>query len=112
MHNADCTTAAVICHGLFALLSTRHRPQNPQFAYAGYEITCWSDAEERLVETVKGATVPVKVEASLREASAEVVSTLGKKLGDTTVDREVVSGSNPMAMASLGAKIIELLNAN
>ena len=61
---------------------------------------------------MKGGTVPVKVETSLREAGAEVVSTLGKKFGDTTVEREVVSGSSPMAAASFGAKFVEMLNPN
>ncbi|GJE98145.1 class I glutamine amidotransferase-like protein [Phanerochaete sordida] len=109
-HNGVKPTA-VICHGPFALLSTQCAPGDPGFAYKGYRITSWSDAEESLVETLKGGTVPAKVESTLAAAGAEMVSNLNKKMGQITVDRELVSGANPMAAASLGDKFIEMLQA-
>lgn len=109
-HNAGKPTA-VICHGPFALLSTTHAPGAPGFAYKGYQITSWSDAEEGLVETLKGGQVPTKVESTLAAEGAEMVSTAGKKMGGITVDRELISGANPMAAASLGDKFLEMLQA-
>ena len=103
--------AAVICHGPFALLSTKHAPGAPGFAYTGYKVTSWSDAEESVVETLKGGEVPTKVESTLAAAGAETVSDVGKKAGGITVDRELVSGANPLAAASLGDKFLEMLRA-
>lgn len=101
---------ALICHGPYALLSTQVAPGSPGFAYKGYKITSWSDTEEKLVETIKGGTI-TKVESSLREAGADMVEDVGTKVGKITVDREVVSGANPMAAAALGDKFIEMLKA-
>ncbi|CAN8106057.1 unnamed protein product [Discula destructiva] len=95
--------AAAICHGPYAFLSTR-RAGNGEFAYKGYKITSWSDAEERVMETVMRGEID-KVEGSLREAGADMQSGVGEKVGAVTVDREVVSGGNPMAAATLGDKV-------
>ena len=40
-----------------------------------------------------------------------MVSTAGKKLGGITIDREVVSGANPMAAEALGSKFVDMLGA-
>lgn len=98
---------AVICHGPYAFLSTRE-VRDRGFAYNGYRITCWSDAEEKLMETVMGGEIP-KVESTLREAGAEMVEGAGTKVGGITVDREVVSGANPMAAGALGERFLEML---
>ncbi|KAI0328107.1 ThiJ/PfpI family protein [Cubamyces sp. BRFM 1775] len=110
-HNEHKATA-VICHGPYALLSTKYAPNSPGFAYKGYKLTSWSDAEEQLVEKMKGGEVPVKVESALAAEGAEMVTTTSKKLGDITVDREVVSGANPMAVNALGSKFVEMLKAH
>lgn len=99
----------MICHGPFALLSTQHAPGSPGFAYAGYRITSWSDAEEGVIETLKGGAVPRKVEATLAAAGAQMVTGAAQKLGGITVDRELVSGANPLAAAGLGDKFLEML---
>ncbi|EMD34501.1 hypothetical protein CERSUDRAFT_107642 [Gelatoporia subvermispora B] len=108
-HNTGKPTAA-ICHGPYAFLSTKYAPNSPGFAYKGYKLTSWSDQEEKLVETLKRGEVP-KVESTLRAEGADMISTLGKKAGDITVDREVVSGANPMAANALGAKFVEMLQS-
>ncbi|CDO74872.1 hypothetical protein BN946_scf185004.g22 [Trametes cinnabarina] len=110
-HNEHKATA-VICHGPYALLSTKYAPNSPGFAYKGYKLTSWSDAEEKLVEKMKGGEVPVKVESALAAEGAEMVTIASKKLGDITVDREVVSGANPMAANALGSKFVEMLKAH
>jgi len=108
-HNASKPTA-VICHGPYALLSTIHSPGSPGFAYAGYHLTSWSNAEESLIETLKGGTVP-KVQSALEQAGAQFVSSTPHKVfGEITVDREVVSGANPVAAGALGGKFLEMLS--
>jgi putative intracellular protease/amidase len=102
--------SGVICHGPYALLSTKAAPSSTGFAYAGYSITSWSNAEEKLVETLKGGEIE-KVESALRTAGVNMVEDVGTKTGKITVDREVVSGANPFAAASLGDKFIEMLKS-
>jgi len=108
-HNLRKPTA-VICHGPLALLSTKYAPNSPGFAYKGYQLTSWSDAEEHLVERMQGGEIP-KVESTLASEGAQMISTTGKKLGGITIDREVVSGANPMAADALGSKFIAMLSA-
>ncbi|KAI0713411.1 ThiJ/PfpI family protein [Earliella scabrosa] len=110
-HNEHKATA-VICHGPYALLSTKYAPNSLGFAYKGYKLTSWSDAEEKLVETMKGGTVPTKVESTLKEEGAEMLTSVGKKMGGITVDREVVSGANPMAANALGTQFVQMLKAH
>lgn len=105
----DVVVAAVVCHGPYALLSTAVAPQSDGFAYKGYKITSWSDAEEGLVETLKGGHIE-KVESALREAGADMQTGATKKLGGITVDRELVSGANPLAVKGLGTKFVEMLD--
>ncbi|RYO75863.1 hypothetical protein DL763_010968 [Monosporascus cannonballus] len=107
-HAARKPTAA-ICHGPYAFLSTKHGP-GKDFAYRGYRLTSWSDAEEKVMETVLRGEID-KVESSLRESGAEMVEGLGEKAGAITVDREVVTGGNPMAADALGNKFLEMLKA-
>jgi putative intracellular protease/amidase len=99
---------ATICHGPYALLSTRLNPEG--FAYKGYKLTSWSDAEEKVMETLLRGEIE-KVESRLREAGADMQVGVGEKIGQITVDREVVSGGNPMAADALGNKFLQMLEA-
>lgn len=106
--HAEEKPTAAICHGPYAFLSTKTGGQD--FAYRGYKLTSWSDAEEKLMETLWRGEVD-KVESGLRDAGAEMVEGLQEKIGGITVDREVISGGNPMAANSLGDKFLEMLKA-
>jgi len=107
-HKASKPTAA-LCHGPYALLSTIHSPGSPGFAYAGYKITSWSNAEEKVIETMKGGTVP-KVQDALTQAGAEFVSEVGHKVaGGITHDRELITASNPTGATTLGQEFLEAL---
>lgn len=99
---------ATICHGPYAFLSTK---QVGQFAYKGYKLTSWSDAEEKLMETLFWGEI-TKVESALRNEGAEMVEGFGEKIGQITVDREVVSGTNPMAADALGEKFLQMLGGD
>lgn len=85
-------------------------PGSPGFAYKGYQITSWSDQEEKLIEILKGGEI-TKVESSLRDAGATMVTGVQEKFGSITVDRELVSGANPMAAQALGDKFVEMLKS-
>ena len=50
-----------------------------------------------------------KVEATLRDSGANMVEGAREKLGYITVDREVVTGGNPMAAGDLGKQFVKML---
>ncbi|KAJ5959570.1 ThiJ/PfpI [Penicillium vulpinum] len=91
---------AVICHGPYALLSTR-KAGDGSFVYNGYKMTSWSDAEENLMETLWGGEAE-KVESTLRNEGAVMVEGVREKTGGTTLHRELVSAGNPLAANALG----------
>jgi len=101
---------AAICHGPWAFLSTKYAGDK-QFAYKGYKLTSWSDAEEKFMETVAFRGEVDKVEGALRNEGAEMVEGVSTSLGYITVDKEVVSAANPMGADALGKKFIEMLGA-
>lgn len=107
--HAEHKPTAAICHGPYAFLSTKAAGDG-QFAYKGYKITSWSDAEEKMMETMLRGEID-KVESNLRDAGADMVEGVGEKFGAITVDREVVSGGNPLAANALGDKFLEMLKS-
>jgi putative intracellular protease/amidase len=107
-HEQSKPTAA-ICHGPWAFLSTKYGPKK-EFAYKGYKLTSWSDAEEKMMETMLRGEIDL-VESTLRDNGAEMQEGVTKSMGSITVDREVVTGDNPMAANALGDKFLEMLAA-
>ncbi|KAL4925304.1 class I glutamine amidotransferase-like protein [Aspergillus undulatus] len=105
-HKENKPTAA-ICHGPYALLSTK--TSDDEFAYKGYKITSWSDAEEKVMETMLGGEVE-KVESALRNEGAEMVTGAGEKVGQTTLHRELLTGGNPMAADELGTRFVRMVS--
>lgn len=106
-HKENKPTAA-ICHGPYALLSTKYGGDR-SFAYKGYKITSWSDAEEKAFETLLGGKVD-KVESALRSEGAEMVEGAGEKVGTTTLHRELLTGGNPMAADELGTRFLHMIS--
>ena len=106
-HRENKPTAA-ICHGPFALLSTKQAGDG-SFVYKGYEITSWSDVEEGLMERVMGGEVE-KVESKLRDEGAVMVEGTGEKVGNTTLHRELVTGGNPLAANALGERFLRMVS--
>ncbi|CAO2649784.1 Nn.00g010760.m01.CDS01 [Neocucurbitaria sp. VM-36] len=106
-HSNQKPTGA-LCHGPWAFLSTKYGPQK-EFAYKGYKMTAWSDVEEKLMETIFRGEID-KVEGTLRENGAEMIEGLAKSMGSITVDRELVTGDNPMAANGIADKMLEMLN--
>ncbi|KAL2823563.1 class I glutamine amidotransferase-like protein [Aspergillus cavernicola] len=106
-HQENKPTAA-ICHGPYALLSTKQAGDG-SFVYKGYKITSWSDAEEKVMETVLGGEVK-KVESALRNEGAEMVEGAAEKIGQTTLHRELLTGGNPMAADELGNRFVRMIS--
>jgi putative intracellular protease/amidase len=100
---------AALCHGPFALLSTKYGPSK-EFAYKGYKLTAWSDTEEKLMETIFRGEIQ-KVAATLQENGADMQEGVAKSLGSITVDREVVTGDNPTSANAIGDKFLEMMAA-
>lgn len=107
--HAEHKPTAAICDGPYAFLSTRAAGEG-DFAYKGYKLTSWSDAEEKIMETMLRGEVD-RVESSLRDAGAVMVEGMGEKVRQITVDREVISGGDPMAANALRNKFVEMLGA-
>ncbi|OKL62221.1 hypothetical protein UA08_02232 [Talaromyces atroroseus] len=108
-HSKGKPTAA-ICHGLIAFLSTRCAWEvGGEFAYKGYKLTSFSDAEEKAVETMLGGEINPKLESALAHAGAVMVEGAREKVGYITVDKEVVSGGNPLAAQDLGRQFVGML---
>lgn len=107
-HQNDKPTAS-LCHGPFALLSTKYALGSAGFAYEGYRITSSSDAEEGFVEMMKDGTIPTTVESTLASEDVEMVTGMGQMVGSITVDRELITGSNPMAARGLGQRFVQML---
>jgi putative intracellular protease/amidase len=101
---------ASLCHGPVSFLSTK-KAGDGSFIYKGYKITCWSDAEEKVMETMWGGEIP-KVESALRNEGAEMVEGPGEKIGTVTVDRELVTGGNPQAAGALGDRFLQMLSVH
>lgn len=105
-HRENKPTAA-ICHGPYALLSTKNAGDG-KFVYDGYQMTVWSDAEEKLMETLWAGEVQ-KVESALRDQGAVMVEGAAEKIGDTTLHHELVTGGNPLAANALGDRFLRML---
>ncbi|KAH7406568.1 ThiJ/PfpI family protein [Phaeosphaeria sp. MPI-PUGE-AT-0046c] len=105
-HKSAKPTAA-LCHGPWAFLSTKYGP-NKEFAYKGYKMTSWSDAEEKVMEMVFRGEI-TKVEGTLREEGADMQEGVAKSMGYITVDRELITGDNPMAANAIGDKFLEMI---
>jgi putative intracellular protease/amidase len=106
-HSKSKPTAA-LCHGPYAFLSTKYSGDK-EFAYKGYKLTSWSDVEEHLVEKLLAGEIK-KTEGSLRDEGAVMVEGSREKVGYITVDKEVVSGGNPMAATTLGSHFVKMLS--
>jgi putative intracellular protease/amidase len=105
--NAENKPTAAICHGPYALLSTK--AGGGEFVYKGYKITCFSDAEEKVMEKLLGGEIE-KVESALKDQGAIMVEGAPEKIGGTTLHRELVTGGNPLAANALGDRFLRMIS--
>eukprot|EP00850_Spirogloea_muscicola_P005670 SM000026S08919 [mRNA] locus=s26:416712:418989:- [translate_table: standard] len=99
----------MICHAPIALLSTKQVELNAPWAYVEYKMTCYSDAEENMIELLWLGKLPYKVESELRENGGILVEAL-PMMPKVTIDRELISAQGPTSADQFGAEYVEQLN--
>lgn len=103
-----CELTAAICHGPYALLSTK-KAGNGSFVYKGYDITSWSDVEEKMMETMWGGVVE-KVESAFCNEGANMIEGAKEITGGVMLHRELLTGGNPLAAEELGNRFLRMLS--
>jgi putative intracellular protease/amidase len=127
-HSAGRTTG-IICHGPIVLLSTLSDSEAFQKAlisgdgsasslaknwpYAGYHVTIFSTGEEEAVEGPKGLGGYVQFYPvnALAEAGAHV-DTFANWHPNVVVDRELITGQQPMSAEEFGNTLVSKLNGS
>ncbi|GAA3203152.1 type 1 glutamine amidotransferase domain-containing protein [Actinocorallia longicatena] len=94
----------VVCHGPAALLAARNADGTSPFA--GRKITAFSNEEER--QAGLAAKAPWLLEDRLNEIGADV-RTGAPWTPHVIVDRNLVTGQNPMSSAPLAAELLKKL---
>lgn len=94
----------IVCHGPAALL-TATRPDGTN-AFAGFDITCFTDKEEELAGSA--AAAPWLLESRLKQAGLQVQD--GPPFRPHTQrDRNVFSGQNPSSSTPLADELVRAL---
>jgi putative intracellular protease/amidase len=102
-HNAQKPTVA-ICHGPIALLSTKGLTD--EWCYKGYEMTCYSNLEEKTIELMWRDSMQVRAEDALREAGANIENRL-PMLSNLKADKELITGQGPTSAWKVGEALVE-----
>ncbi|MEU1282227.1 type 1 glutamine amidotransferase domain-containing protein [Streptomyces sp. NPDC005805] len=98
---------ATLCHGAAALLSAVS--DDGAFAFAGREVTAFSDEEE--AQGGLGDRSPYLLESRLRELGAKVVT--GPAWSSTVVeDGNLITGQNPQSSADTARRVVGALARN
>ena len=126
--HATSRPTGIICHGPIVLLSaladansfTRSLIANDGRAnglakgwpYAGYRLTVFSTGEEQALEGANGLGGYVQFYPvnALAEAGAHV-DTVANWHSNVIVDRELITGQQPMSAPAFGDALVEKLNA-
>jgi putative intracellular protease/amidase len=119
----------IICHGPIVLLSTLHDPDafvasliandgkanslSAGWPYAGYRLTVFSTGEEQQLEDPNGlgGNVQFYPVNALAEAGAHV-DTLANWHSNVVIDRELITGQQPMSAREFGDALVKQLNAH
>ncbi|KAL3134645.1 hypothetical protein ABBQ32_007655 [Trebouxia sp. C0010 RCD-2024] len=99
---------ATMCHGPIALLSTKVADQDSPWAYDGYEMTCYSNTEEKTNELLFGSKLQFKAEDTLRENGA-VMKEAFPMMPKVTVDRELITAQQPSSAVAFGEAFVKAL---
>lgn len=119
----------IICHGPIVLLSALHDPDAfvasmvgndgkanslaAQWPYAGYRMTVFATGEEQQLEGPAGlgGNVQFYPVNALAEAGAHV-DTVASWHSNVIVDRELITGQQPMSAPEFGDVLVKQLNAH
>lgn len=114
-------TTALMCHGPIALLSTLNDPTRfktgmeqggaakaePDWIYAGYKVTVFSDAEEEMAKPLlNGGAMKFYPQDALEHAGAEFVGNKTPFDPNMVIDRELITGENPATASKVAAEIL------
>eukprot|EP00743_Colponemidia_sp_Colp-15_P012040 GILK01013574.1.p1 GENE.GILK01013574.1~~GILK01013574.1.p1 ORF type:complete len:256 (-),score=36.75 GILK01013574.1:70-837(-) len=99
-----------ICHGPAGLLSPLAAQPELAWPFAGYEMSCYSNNEEKMMELMWRGDLPWKLETKL--------ATLGGRMRENwpmvpkvTVDRELISAQGPTSAGQFGDRFVQALLA-
>jgi putative intracellular protease/amidase len=106
-HNQAKPTG-IICHAPVALLSTTLVQPKP-WPYAGYQMTCYSNAEEKLNEVLWRSSLQFKAEDALRNSGAIMKEAL-PMMPNVVEDRELITGQGPTSADRLGEALVAALD--
>ena len=93
----------MICHGPIALLATKKAFPDKPFLYSGYNIAVYSNAEEKINETLWKDETPFKAQTALEEAGC-IVQDSYPLMSKVVEDRELVTGQNPSSVGALATR--------
>jgi putative intracellular protease/amidase len=99
-----------ICHGPAAFLSALE--PDGCLIYKGYQMTCYSNLEEQLMDHmgVVPGPVPFYVADELRNHGVTVRNRLLSFMPHVVRDREVITGQDPFAADKLGQEAVKMIN--
>lgn len=106
-HNRNKPTG-IICHAPVALLSTTLVQPKP-WAYEGYQMTCYSNAEEKMNELMWRSSLQFKAEDALRNSGAIMKEAL-PMMPNVVEDRELITGQGPTSADRLGDALVKALD--
>mmetsp|Transcript_2427 Transcript_2427/g.3540 ORF Transcript_2427/g.3540 Transcript_2427/m.3540 type:complete len:223 (-) Transcript_2427:136-804(-) len=97
-----------LCHGPAALLST-NKVEGKSFAYKDYKAVCFTDKTDGMTPSfgyIPGH-MPWKCQEALQNEGLEITNTT--ETGETTQDRELITGDSPNAAHNLGVLAAPIL---
>jgi putative intracellular protease/amidase len=110
-----------ICHGTISLLSTlpRHvvmgereqrevqvQRENIDFPFSGYNVTTFSNTEEKFFEKILGGKVPFYGQEKLSQLGCNVSSAKAPFLAHIVKDRELLSAENPTSVGKFTKEFV------
>eukprot|EP01116_Phalansterium_solitarium_P004180 TRINITY_DN15092_c0_g1_i1.p1 TRINITY_DN15092_c0_g1~~TRINITY_DN15092_c0_g1_i1.p1 ORF type:complete len:196 (-),score=72.21 TRINITY_DN15092_c0_g1_i1:248-835(-) len=98
-----------ICHGPAGLLTACD--SDDKWPFVGYQMTCWSNWEEKLMEVYLRGRVPLYVESELKDRGA-CVSNRWPLMPNAIVHKNLVTGQQPWSVPEFSARFVELLDAS
>jgi putative intracellular protease/amidase len=98
-----------ICHGPAGLLSSFD--PNGNWTYKGYNMTCYSNLEEQILEHtgVVPGPLPYYVADELRKRGANVKNSLVSFIPHVVRDKELLTGQDPFAADKIGAEAVDMI---
>lgn len=117
-------TTALACHGPIALLSTlpdakgftgqletqNAVQQKPEWIYAGYKLTVFSNQEEEMAKgLLNGGEMKFYPQTALEQAGGDYLSNQTPFTSNVVTDRELITGQNPASAPAVAEELLKQL---